>query len=290
MPASLARTEYYWINDRLVQEANHRPSVYSRWHLRRSKRDLVATIEDRGTAKKIECGPAATSARIAHALLRDERLQVDPTTPDLGVDIPAELIRRAAAIVQDAVAEITNQYSRLSNEERRTGALQYDLNRFGVIEHDGWQLTIILQGFAANPNEKQLGADVGIIVDLKHGGKQVSKGLWAQAKQADILPEEPLTLPDLKGQMADMLERTHEAYGMLYTPNGVEVFQGWNSHQMTSLAEVIGDVAACHRGDRRPEFLCDTVHRDYLIELEFESTGSARQQSKGKIDWAKKGF
>lgn len=289
MPASTTRNEYYWINDRLVHEVNQRSSVYSRWRLRRSTRDLVATIEDRGTSKKIEHGPVATSTRIPHALLRDERLQVDPNTQDIGAEVPEELVRRGSAIVQDAVAEVTRQYSRLSNEERRTGAVQYDLNRAGVIEQDGWQLTIILQGFASNPKENKTGADVGIVVDLKHGGKQVSKGLWAQAKQADSMPEEPLTLKDLKGQMADMLDRTEEAYGMVYTPNGVEVFQGWQSRQTTTLSEVIGDVTACRRGDRRPEFLADTIHRDYLIEMEFESTGAPRP-AKANIDWAKEGF
>jgi len=289
MPASTTRNEYYWINDRLVHEVNQRSSVYSRWRLRRSKRDLVATIEDRGTSKKIEHGQAATSTRIAHAMLRDERLQVDPNSRDIGADVPEELVRRGAAIVQDAVVEVTRQYSRLSNEERRTGAIQYDLNRAGVIEHDGWQLTIILQGFASNPKEHETGADVGIVVDLKHGGKQVSKGLWAQAKQSDSMPEEPLTLKDLKGQMADMLDRTEEAYGMVYTPNGVEVFHGWESQQTTTLSDVIGDVTACRRGDRRPEFLADTIHRDYLIEMEFESTGTA-PQPRTKINWSKEGF
>ncbi|HQZ66687.1 MAG TPA: hypothetical protein PLY87_16460 [Planctomycetaceae bacterium] len=289
MPASLTRNEYYWTNDRLVHEVNQRANVYSGWRLRRSQRDLVATIEDRGTSKKIEHGPAATSTRTAHALLRDERLQVDPNTQDIGADVPEELVRRGSAIVQDAVAEVTRQYSRLSNEERRTGALQYDLNRVGVIEQDGWQLTIILQGFASNPKENITGADLGIVVDLKHGGKQVSKGFWVQAKQTDSMPKEPLTLKDLKGQMADMLERTKEAYGMVYTPNGVEMFQGWKSQQTTTLSEVIGDLTACRRGDRRTEFLCDTIHRDYLIEMVFESSGSPRPP-KARIDFKKEGF
>lgn len=289
MPASLTRTEYYWIDDRLVQVENRRSSVYSRWRLRRLKRDLVATLEDRGKSKKIEHGPAATSARIAHALLRDERLQADPTMPDIGGEVPEELIRRGTAVVQNAIAESTRQFSRLAKEERMTGALQYDLNRFGVIEHDGWQLTIILQGFTENPKENKTGADVGIIVDLKNAGRQVSKGLWAQAKQADAVPQEPLTLPDLKGQIADMLDRTREAYGVVYTPNGVEVFQGWESQASITLEDVIGDVTACRRGDRRPEFLADTIHRDYLIEMAFESTGPPRP-ARANIDWTKEGF
>ncbi len=289
MPASLTRNEYYWIDDRLVQETNRRSSVYNRWHLRKPKRDLVATIEDRGKSKKIEHGPAATSSRVAHALLRDERLQVDPNTPDIGIEVPQELIRRGTAVVQSAIAEITRQFSRLAKEERVTGALQYDLNRFGVIEHDGWQLTIILQDFTEKPKEKTTGADIGIIVDLKHADRQVSKGLWAQAKQADAVPDEPLTLPDLKKQIADMLERTREAYGIVYTPNGVDLFRGWESQQTTTLSEVIGDLAACRRGDRRPEFLADTIHRDYLIELNFESTGALRP-AKTNLDWRKEGF
>lgn len=289
MPASVVRNEYYWINDRLVHEINQRPSVYSRWRLRLPEQNLVATIEDRGTSKKIEHGPAATSNRIAHAILRDERLQADPKVTDIGIEVPDSLIRHGAAIVQNAVEEVTRQYSRLSNEERRTGALQYDLNRGGVTEQDGWQLTIILQGFASNTKENKTGADVGIIVDLKHDGQQVSKGFWAQAKQADLMPEEPMNLQDLMDQMGDMLERTSEAYGMVYTPNGIEVFQGRESQQTMTLSEVIGDVTACRRGDRRPEFLADTVHRDYLIEMEFESTRTT-SQPRGEVDWKKHGF
>lgn len=289
MPASLTRNEFYWITDRLIQEMNHRASVYSRWCLRRPRKDLVATIEDRGKSKKIEHGPVATSSRIAHALLRDERLHADPDTPDIGIEVPQELIQRGTAVVQSAIGEITRQFSRLAKEERVTGALQYDLNRFGTIEHDGWQLTFILQGFTEKPKEKRTGADLGVIVDLKHAGRQVSKGFWAQAKQADTVPDNPLTLPDLKGQIANMLKRTPEAYGVIYTPNGIEVFQGWESRKRSTLSQVIGDVTACRRGDRRPQFLADTVHRDYLIEMEFESTGAARP-TKINIDWAREGF
>lgn len=284
MPASLTRNEYYWIDDRLVQEPNSRLSVRHRWKLRRTERNLVATIEDRGTTRKVERGPAATTSRIAHAVLRDDRLHADPTTRDIGVDVPDELIRRGANIVQDAVREVTRQYGRLSNEERRTGALQYDLNRCGTIEHGDWQLTIILQGFAANPKENVTGADVGIIVDIKHGDRQVSKGLWAQAKQADTLPDEPLTLHDLRIQMERMLARTREAYGIIYTPNGVRVFQGGESRQLTTLDSVLGGVAGCQRGDRDAEFLADTIHRELLVEMAFEPLARGGSMSTLMID------
>jgi hypothetical protein len=290
MPASVTRNEYYWINDRLEQMVNCRASVYRAWKLKGSKHQLVASIEDRGSSKKIEHGHAATTSRIAHALLRDERLHTDPDTQDIGANIPKELVNQSSSVIESAIREITLQYSRLSNEERRTGALQYELNKNGVFEYAGWQLTIILQGFTPNPKEKKTGADVGVIVDVKHLGKQVSKGFWAQAKQADSMPNDPLTLQDMKMQMEDMLNRTREAYGMIYTPKGVALFQGLNSGENTTLSKLIDDVTSCRRGDRRPEFLADTIHRDYLVELKFESLAISKSTSSTAFSWKKDGF
>lgn len=270
MPASLTRNEYYWMDDRLVQEVGVRASIYGKWRLQRARNTLVATIEDRGDGKKIQHGPAATAFRIAHAMLREQRLQADPNVRDIGVDIPSALVEQAADRINQTIEAITEQFGRLSNEERRTGALQFDINRYGVIEHDGWQLTIILQGFAANPKEKLTGADIGIVVDLKNGDRQVSKGLWIQAKQAEVMPRNPMKLQDMEHQMGKMLERTDDAYGLVYTPDGVFVQRG-NDRTIRSTSSVIGGVASCRFGDRNPEFLADSLHRDYLIEMAFES-------------------
>jgi hypothetical protein len=271
MPAALSRNEYYWEKDRLVQRINERASRYGRWKQIGIGRELVAAIENRRGSKRVKIGSAYTPSRLAHAILREERLSPNPASLELAFAVPQELIRIAAGVVGSAVKEVTRQFSSLSNEERRTGAITFALNRYGVIEFEGWELTIALEGFSAQTKEPRTGADLGIIVDLRKGDVQVSKGLWAQAKEAEQLPPDPLKLQDLKDQMRDMLERTKEAYAIVYTPNDIHVFQGWASDSITSLESVITDTVACRRGDRRPEFLADTVYRDFLIELAFRN-------------------
>jgi hypothetical protein len=271
MPAALTRNEYYWEDDRLVCRANRRKSVHARWRLPGRKDDLVVAFEDRGNAKKVTPGRASTPSRIAHAILREERLSADPNAKDIGPSIPRELLSKASNVAKSAVDAVTRQFRRLPNEERKTGLISGDLNRFGVIEHEGWELTIILQGFSSQTKEPIAGADVGVIVDVKNGGQQVSKGLWVQAKQAETTVDEPLQLAGLKKQMGDMLDRTHEAYGLVYTPDGVFAFQGFDSQSRISLEDLISDTVACKRGDRRPELLADTVHEDFLIEMAFRN-------------------
>lgn len=239
MPASRTRNEYYWIHHQLVMMQNHRATVYGRWPQLHSESELVVAIENRGDSKKITEGSSATPSRLTIALLREQRLCSDQHADEIGVDVPEELIQIASRHVKDAVAEVTRQYSELANEERKTGAVTYEINRQRVIESNGWSLTVSLQGFSTQNKEPIIGADLGIVVDLKSGERQVSKGLWVQAKETATLPEDPLTLPRLRDQMEKMLNRTKDAYGMIFTQAGVYVFQGLNSQVTTTLEDVL---------------------------------------------------
>jgi hypothetical protein len=229
----------------------------------------VAAIEDRGDAKKLTVGPAATLARLPQAILRERRLSADPTAIDIGGEVPSELIEMVTSIVNGAVDVVSSQFSDLANEERRTGALASRLAEVRNIELAGWELTVYTQGFSTKVKEPEAGADLGIIVDLRRGELQVSKGLWIQAKPTTKSSGDPFALPRLRQQLSDMLDYTDEAYGLVFTPDGVRVFRGVDTANMVTLATVLSETVRCRRGDRRPEFVADTVHKDFLIEMAF---------------------
>lgn len=277
MPAALKRNEYYWQDDRLRCRVNQRSSVHRRWKLVSNESDLVLTIEDRTKIRKMVRGPAATTARVSHAIVRENRLSAEAHSVDIGQSIPAPLIDKISSVVRSAVSDVVCNFYQLSNEERRTGALTIGINRQQIFQFGDWEATVILQGFSAQKKEPLTGADIGIVVDLRNGQSQVSKSVWVQAKEAEQLPDHPLLLDRLSEQMASMLNRTSDAYGLIYTPNGVHVFQGRETDQYFALDTLIADIAGCRRGDRRPEFLADTIERDYLVEVSLEHAGNKQR-------------
>jgi hypothetical protein len=156
----------------------------------------------------------------------------------------------------------------LSNEERTTGALFEHLD--GVYSASGWNVRIVSQGYSsagAGAKEKEIGADIGIIIDIASKQARVLKVLWLQAKRTEQLPQDILGLPDLAGQLNRMQTRTDEGYALIYTPQGVHVFSALDTSSQISLNDLLGTAMECVRGDRNPSLLVDTIDRDFVLEV-----------------------
>jgi hypothetical protein len=227
MAASTARYEYYLSHGTLKAVQNRRQTVRSRWRLAGQLDQLVLTIEDRGKTRKIILGPMGDDPLlVAQALLHYKRLSAKPDTTDIGEEVPQELVRQVAGIAAKEVKALEDYYNNLAEEVDRTGALTLNLTRAGRFEFGGWQATIVVQAFSPKTKEPRTGADMGITVDVRLGETQVSKALWVQAKDVDMFPEDPWTIPEFEDQIDKMLRRTRDAYGLFYSPNGMQVFQG----------------------------------------------------------------
>lgn len=288
MPASLERTEYYWDQDRLGTIVNRRSSKFRKWPNAVCSSRLVAAIEECGSYRKLIVGSAATPTRVSKAILRHTRRDAFADSPDIGGGIPKELVRRVAAKCEEIVQKICRQFNALSTEERQTGVLTADVNESLIMQQDGWEATVFVEGFSPQTKEPRVGADIGVIFDVSNGGQRVSKALWVQAKRPDSIPDDPLTLPDLSEQMAKMLNRTKDAYGLLYGPEAVHVFQGWESQDLFTLSERFTDAIKCRRGDRRPDFVADTLDSGFLIESAF--WGPETWAPRVNDDWRIYGF
>jgi hypothetical protein len=77
----------------------------------------------------------------------------------------------------------------------------------------GWRVRIRTQEYSPNVKEPKLGANAGILVEIRHSaGGRVVKAAWLQAKRVDVLPVEPLRDAALDEQMQKMGTRTADAY------------------------------------------------------------------------------
>src|SRR5207244_4199726 len=109
------------------------------------------------------------------------------------------------------------------------------------------------------PKERDLGADIGLIVEVKNNGHRIVKALWFQAKKTERIPESVSALEDLPRQIASMRKQTPEAYTLIYSADGVHVFQGDSLDDPLPLPAVVGDALFCTRGDRTPRVIALTA-------------------------------
>lgn len=57
------RTEYHWIENRVVPRFLKRPALVKQWRFNRSEKTLIATIEEHERSVYLEKGPAHSPAR-----------------------------------------------------------------------------------------------------------------------------------------------------------------------------------------------------------------------------------
>src|SRR5262245_7482299 len=102
MTSALQRQEHYWNGERLVTYENTRAATDAQWKLKWQPRRLVAVIYEDGENPILRKGPAATQARLSHAILRFERLSANATASDFSVNVPKELLTTISAKVTEA--------------------------------------------------------------------------------------------------------------------------------------------------------------------------------------------
>lgn len=149
-----------------------------------------------------------------------------------------------------------------------TGALFAHLD--GSYSANGWNVRITSQGYSSagtGAKEKEVGADVGIIIDISSHHSRIIKVLWLQAKRTDQLPKNILQLPDLESQLTTMRIRTKEGYALVYTPQGIHVYPALNIEKQLSLDDLLSTAMECARGDRNPSLLVDTIDKDFVLEV-----------------------
>ena len=275
MAASLVRYFYLWKDNRLIELVQRRPTTRHRWHLGRQASAVVIWVEETPDGLRWGPGPAATFERVEQAFFRKTRPGLVRSSVDLGLDVPEELAieigRRASAAAQD----ILRNYAELNSEERQTGVLTTGLNRFSVKQADGWEAHIFVQGFSNVTKENATGADLGIVVDIRKGTDATVKSLWMQAKRDPDSVDRPLQLPRLANQLGTMRNHTHEAYGVIFTPERVYAIRADQPDERLDVSTVLIDAVQCRRGDRNERVLANTLDSSSLIEAVIIAPGTA---------------
>src|SRR5689334_4526767 len=111
------RIEYHWIAGNLIPRTSYRPPGAKRWQKPRIKPPtLVAIIEP--TARGIEVfeGDAADPSLLARAVCSFYGYDVDQLSrvPEIGAQVPPELILRATRHIAKLVEDVTDKFRSLA--------------------------------------------------------------------------------------------------------------------------------------------------------------------------------
>ena len=263
---SRIRYEYFFDDGRIKRRMVLRPDHVEKWRFDLEQPNLVAVIEPRSGSFHIREGPAATPERIVDAVRDYEGVLVDATISDVGPLAPADLIRDVISHIETGIAAVLAQFPSYAEETDITGSLKGRIES-PVFEREGWQARVRTWTYSRRPKERELGADVGLIVDLSDGERRVVKALWFQAKKSDGVPETAEQVEDLPRQIASMRKETPEAYTLIYTVDGVYAFEGDNFKSPLELASVVRDALFCKRGDRTPRVVALTADSRILLDV-----------------------
>lgn len=260
------RFEYHLIAGRVVERKIVRPRGTKRWQYQLHSPSLIAVIQADGTSFSLRRGPAATDDLVVDAVRYYQGLVADPNIPDLGPEVPAELAKNLSTHVADAVRRVTSQYGTFAEETDITGYLK-GLIQKGGFKYEDWEAEIKAWTYSRRPKERDLGVDIGLIVDLMRRNLRVLKAMWFQAKKADRLPDDILDLPDLRGQIRQMQEYTFESYALVYTPREIYAFRGNEPRESLAVDSVVYDGLLCRRGDRNPRVVALTGDSKLVVEM-----------------------
>lgn len=270
MPAQTTRTEYYWENGRINSQFVRRSSKYRPWPIHSRTAFLIAGIEDLGQGElKIDRGDAWRPFRGICSVLRFTRHSTNPRTPEIGSSVPENAVMAAATRSNEIMSKIGRQFRTIGIEEGMSGVLSADINETSTFQVGDWEVIVFAQTFSPEIKENVTGTDVGLIVDVRHQGKHVSKGAWMQAKVANRRGVRMKSLQDMEEQLEDIKAHTKEAYGLVFTSDGGEVFHADSPTDRMPLGALIEGMVRCTRGDRSPRLLANTVDMSMLIELIF---------------------
>lgn len=260
------RYEYHHIAGRVVERKVARPVKTKRWNYSLKCPTLIAVIEPFSESFSVRYGPAATNGLIVDAVRYFQGLLVDPNIPDIGPQVPTELARHLSIYVADSIRKVTSQYRSFAEETDITGFLKGLLQKDGF-KHDGWEAEIKTWTYSRRPKERDLGVDIGLVIDLLRGDLRIIKAMWFQAKRTDSLPGNIFELPDLAGQVNSMQQHTSESYALIYTPLEIYAFRGDEPQKSLAFESVVYDGLLCRRGDRTPRVIALTGDSKLVIEM-----------------------
>ena len=264
--ASKVRYEYHSIAGRVVQRKISRPIGTKRWHFELDCPSLVAVIEPSDESFVVHHGLAVTDELLVDAVRYYLGLLVDPKIPDIGPQVPMELAKQLSSHVADTIRRVNLQYWSFAEETDITGFLKGLLQKSGFKQGE-WEAEIRAWTYSRRPKERDLGIDIGLLVDLLRRDLRVIKALWFQAKRTQSLPDDILQLPDLAAQIEKMQEYTSEAYALIYTPQEMYAFRGDAPREELAAEGIVSDSLLCRRGDRTPRVVALTGHSKLVVEM-----------------------
>lgn len=260
------RYEYHLAAGQVVQHKVDRPPGKKVWRFRPDSPTLIAVIEPSVDSFSVHPGPAATNELIVEAVGRFLGLYADPRLPDLGSEVPVELAKDLGAHVSGAIHQATSQYRSFAEETDLTGFLKGIIQKSGF-SHGDWRAEVKAWTYSRRPKERDLGVDIGLIVDVLYRDLRTLKAMWFQAKKSDRLPRDIFELPDLRTQVSQMHAHTSEAYALIYTPEEMFAFRGDRPQEPLSVESVVYDGVLCRRGDRTPRVIALTGDSKVVVEM-----------------------
>lgn len=277
MTGAQSRDEYYWQGAHVVPYRNFRPSGQGPWpqspHHMCS--NLIAWFEDSGERLTMGRGSKGSEELVAEAILAHHHMaEVDAFT-DFSTQIPAELLSRVAEQVELAEAEVTSQLRQHANEPQTNGAFWGNLStRLNLVQADDWQLTAQHQHFSdasRGSKESKIGADTGLLFEVRVGKRRIVKSALIQAKRAAVPPTTRAELPRANEQMLKMLKITPEAYILTFHSTGITCLD--SADQALTAKGLIVDAFQCVRGDRARDVVATALLRDHVVRFK-ATTGS----------------
>lgn len=216
-------------------------------------------------------GPKWSPAREANAIMRT--VYPESTSHDLGTRVPQRLREafrdRMREVLDDVATKVSRRWENLHTENAMVGVLVGELDQL-VLDEDGWSLRVDAQTFSDKVKEPVVGADLGWRVEIREGAQETVKGLLMQAKKADSI-EGWERLPDLAGQMTDMRRLTDEAYGLIFTPDGIVTTNG---PQIRPLIATLEEAVTCRRGDQNPMVVANTLDAKHVVLVDVSHVGA----------------
>jgi|ERR1043165_158494 hypothetical protein len=271
--AAQERTEYHWIENRIVETHAFRPRGTKQWRYGKAK-TLIATIEGVDRSFYLRDGPMATPERIVDCVRLYKGVFVDVATEDFARRIPVTVRNELRTKLNERIHTITEQWNTFAEEPDITGHLKGELPKV-TVDRDGWRITINAWTYKRNPKEKEIGADFGVIFDVVYEGHRLVKAAWYQGKIVRVVDGPLEDIPDLADQVEKMSQHSSEVYSLLYSSVQIVAFRGMDLGDMQSFTENLIDGCICARGDRNPAFVAKTV--DTTQTLTFFITGSPPQ-------------
>lgn len=262
------RYEYFWRNGRVHEHVSRKKGNRGRWPTPPYRREeLIMTAQRVGKRNNLTFGPQQTPSRVTEALLRFTRLFTDTSIADIGPLVPSGLRSEIAAELEFVARILVEQFESAAIEESQTGVFTVLSNRIGTKRFGEWEVTIRTQAFSPNTKEPRVGADVGVILDLRQGDRRVVKAVLIQAKRAEEPVSRPMDIQDLQEQVAKMRETTDESYGMIFSDQQAFIFDPDEQDARIDIGDFFLDMLSCQRGDREQVAVAQAYDKSAVIDV-----------------------